>query len=374
MNDLNDLNDIDDDWMNFCDTVHSKKTISHIIADQLESDLDNNVVCSNLNISTKTKISYLNQSIQLSDVFWKLPVMSYHTQQNGIVKKQMKFNSSTQKEVDDIFEYKKQYDNVEDFIINRVEYNGRNKFKDVRKISIGICKKDITSYRCKQKSAFYNCFVLILRILHNNIYKEFHVKIFNTGKLEIPGIQDSTILNKILDLLVVIMNPTINVDNNIKLEYIDTKTETVMINSNFNCGYYINREKLFKLLKYKYMINSNFDSCSYPGIQCEFYYDTNTIQQFIGSQPINNIKIKTKKDIKQFPKVSFMIFRTGSVLIVGKCSEEVLYEIYKFLCDIFKSEYNEIHCQQNTSEIKSNKSIIKDKNRIKKIRRKIIYT
>ena len=51
---MNDMNDIDDDWMNFCDTVHSKKPISHIIADQLESDVDNNVVCSHLNISTKT--------------------------------------------------------------------------------------------------------------------------------------------------------------------------------------------------------------------------------------------------------------------------------------------------------------------------------
>ena len=32
-------------------------------------------------------------------------------------------------------------------------------------------------------------------------FKESHVKIFNTGKLEIPGIQES-LFNKILDTLV----------------------------------------------------------------------------------------------------------------------------------------------------------------------------
>ena len=59
------------------------------------------------------------------------------------------------------------------------------KYKDIRKVTIGISKKDIVSYRVKQKGAFYNCFVLILRV-HIGVFKEFHVKIFNTGKIEIP--------------------------------------------------------------------------------------------------------------------------------------------------------------------------------------------
>jgi hypothetical protein len=38
------------------------------------------------------------------------------------------------------------------------------------------------------------------------------------------------------------------------LGFIQEKSETVLINSNFRCGYYINREKLYNLLKYKYKI------------------------------------------------------------------------------------------------------------------------
>jgi hypothetical protein len=148
-----------------------------------------------------------------------------------------------------------------------------------------------------------------------------------------------------------------------------------MINSNFSCGYYINREKLYKLLKYKYKINSNFDPCSYPGIQCEFYHDA-----LLGSQhgiqpnvdrsaavnPVTNANVSNANiSNANISKVSFMVFRTGSVLIVGKCSEEMLYEIYDFLCRLFEADYDEI----KGVSLKSNKS---EKEKVRKIRKKTI--
>ena len=88
----------------------------------------------------------------------------------------------------------------EEHVITHIDNpSGRIKFKDTRKISIGVSKKDLLSYRCKKKSAFYNCFVLILRLKIDEMYKEFHVKVINTGKLEIPGIQSETTFNKILE-------------------------------------------------------------------------------------------------------------------------------------------------------------------------------
>ena len=41
-------------------------------------------------------------------------------------------------------------------------------------------------------------------------------------------------------------------------------------------------------------------------------------------------------------EVSFMIFRTGSILIVGNCTEYIVNIIYKCLIKILKDEYNEI--------------------------------
>ena len=130
----------------------------------------------------------------------------------------------------------------------------------------------------------------------------------------------------------------------------------MLINSNFNCGYFINRDKLYNILKYNYRINSNYDPCSYPGIQCKFYYD-NTIPCDIqtGKQPNH----------KDYQKISFMIFRTGSVLIVGKCDENVLMLIYDYIKTLLSDEYANIF-----TEYSDNNVINKD--RKKKIRKKTI--
>ena len=357
-------------WANFCEEEDGQINATTTIDDSVLPTLLNLIPkCSPLNISTKTKIAYLNFPIDLKNVFWKIPVINYHEPRVGVVKKQMKFNSLAPDDVDEILKKKANYEYIDDYVINQINNpEGRIKFKDIRKISIGICRKDITSYRCKRKSAFYNCFVVILRLIHNDRFKEIHVKVFNTGKMEIPGIQDALILDKVMTLLVDIIKPLIYATDdavNVPLRYLEDRSETVMINSNFSCGYYINREKLYKLFKYKYKINSNFDPCSYPGIQCEFYHDASLVKQ-TGTQPTANA-VASANAVATNTKVSFMIFRTGSVLIVGKCSEEILYQIYNFLCHIFESEYDEIKCAGANLVMK-----IKEKDRVRKTRKKVI--
>jgi hypothetical protein len=63
-----------------------------------------------------------------------------------------------------------------------------------------------------------------------------------------------------------------------------------------------------------------------------------------------------------------MIFRTGSVLIVGRCDENVLMIIYEFLKIILRNEFKNI-CQKNTKNSDSD-VVLKDKK--KKLRRKNI--
>ena len=87
------------------------------------------------------------------------------------------------------------------------------------------------------------------------------------------------------------------------------------------------------------------DSCSYPGIQCKYQFS-------------------------QTHEVSFMIFRTGSVLIVGKCSDKQLREIYDFLVKLFKEEYNNIYEEQSKLEIAEK---IKSTNKNKKRKGLTIY-
>ena len=102
----------------------------------------------------------------------------------------------------------------------------------------------------------------------NSVFNEYHIKVFNTGKLELPGIKSDEELEVIIDKLLGILNKYNN-DNLSLLE----KTDTVLVNSNFDCGYFLDRNKLFTILKSKYNIQSVYDPCSYPGIQCRLFFD-----------------------------------------------------------------------------------------------------
>jgi hypothetical protein len=362
------MESIDDDWEcflqnDYTNVMDDEVQINNTIFDNNEkndhlTDVTNIPKCSDIYISTKTKICYLNEKdIDIKKIFWDIPILDYSTPKNGIVKKQIKFSSLNKDETDYI---ENQLTNVkcyEEQIIEHIDNpEGRIKFKDQRKISIGTCKKDILSYRSKKKRAFFNCFVIIMRVYDDtaDIFKEMHIKVFNTGKMEIPGIQSDIFLEKVLNLLVTILQPFLGDD----LTYLHEKSETVLINSNFNCGYYIDRDKLYDLLKYKYRINSNFDACSYPGIQSKFYYN-NTLKE-------TNEQTGQQPNHKDFDEVSFMIFRTGSVLIVGKCEEYVLNKIYAFIRNILETEYQTIKSINNT-EIK-----IPEKTRKQKIRKKTL--
>ena len=65
--------------------------------------------------------------------------------------------------------------------------------------------------------------------------------------------------------------------------------------------------------------------------------------------------------------MSFMIFRTGSVLIVGKCNETILYNIYNFLKDLLQKEFVNVN---SGVIVEDNNDATKTQN--KKVRKKTI--
>jgi hypothetical protein len=294
--------------------------------------------CSDIYISTKTMIAFLNNKIPLADVFWNVPVIPYEKRSEGVIKKQMKVSCMNKQEVDVLDARIASEKTINVDIISKVDNPTARKikFKDVRKINVGLCKKDLMCYRTKKKGAFYNCFVLILRVKTKGRFREVHVKVFNTGKLEIPGIQDNACLFKALDCLIDILQPLTCPS----LSYSRTDIETVLINSNFSANYYIDRDKFYDTLKYKYGLHVIYDPCSYPGIQCKFYYNEVNPEKNGKCMCNNRCNKKGKgKGVNDCLEISFMIFRTGSVLIVGHCEEYVLREIYDFLCGVLRAEY-----------------------------------
>ena len=200
---------IDDEWAQFL-TSYTSNNFGSLSINQkqhiepkiekisIEPPLqENKPVCEDLYISTKTKVLFLNQAIDINNIFWKIPVIEYWNACDGVVKKQMKIVSKSKEEFE---EYQKKLENIPYYIENIIKQIDnpaarRIKFKDERKITVGISKKDIMNCRGKVKNAFYNCFAIILRFKFEGVFREIHVKTFNTGKLEIPGILNAKLLD-----------------------------------------------------------------------------------------------------------------------------------------------------------------------------------
>lgn len=327
-------------------------------------------------ISTKTKVLFLNQAIDIHGIYWEIPILSYWIPKQGVLKKQIKVVSKTP---EDFEEYKFKLSKIigkvtyQENIIKQIHNPGARtiKFKDERKLTVGISKKDITSYRGKIKNAFYNCFALVIRYhdLQDNLFREIHVKVFNTGKMEIPGIVNPRILENVKLLILSILQPYVETP----LSFLENSHEDhVLVNSNFNCGFFVNREKFHAILSSdKYGIESSYDPCSYPGVKCKFYFNHDhgfDVEKQNGRVCVEDYGMKLSELIenKKYTEVSFMIFRTGSGLIVGNCTERILRFVFDFIKKILIHEYKNIAILSENPVIKNKKP---------KLRRRIVsYT
>lgn len=359
--------DLEEEWELFQvnDTIHSNdkgnNTVNSNTANREDIELNSTIPkCEDLYISTKTKVLFLNQGIDIYNVFWNIPVIPYSIPKEGVVKKQIKIVSNSQSEYDDYCDKLENLEYYHEHIIKQINNPGarRIKFRDERKLTIGISKKDIMNCRSKVKNAFYNCFAIIMRFVYQNEFKEIHVKIFNTGKMEIPGILDAAFLEIVKKMILQTLIPLVDHD----VYFVDNRNnDSVLINSNFNCGFYINREKLHSILRSsKYNIEAVYDPCSYPGVKCKFYFhheigfdqekQCGTIQNDDYQNKLSELNSNNK-----YTEVSFMIFRTGSCLIVGNCSENILMFIYGFIKSLLQTEYLNIYTQPDTTIQKEKK-------------------
>ena len=92
---------IDDEWADFVSSGYNCDEPSGDECEDLETLNDDSYVptSSEIYISTKTKIAYLNQPINLN-LFWEIPVIPYALPVNGVVKKQIKLNSATSEDLE----------------------------------------------------------------------------------------------------------------------------------------------------------------------------------------------------------------------------------------------------------------------------------
>jgi len=357
---------LDNEWAKFLATMNNANTVSNDVkpdAAEVKSPVIMSQAdapeCKDLYISTQTKQIRLNQSnIDVSRIFWEIPIVNYWKPEEGIIKKQMKVACFSKEECEATTKRLQQYPYFNEKVMKQTDNpnSTKHKFKRESKVTVGISTKNVLNCRGKEKGgAMFNCFAITIRFRNDTgRFQEIHVKVFNTGKLEIPGINNQALLVRVSAYLIDILQQFF--DTPIAFLENTSDNDNVLINSNFHCGFNINREKLHNIIKRKYKIDSLYDSCKYPGINCKFYFNREIgfdveRQNGVIHQEDYRLKMDELQETHKYIKITFVIFQTGSCIIVGNCSEKVLRFVFDFVKKMLHDEYRSIFIEGDATAV-----------------------
>ena len=196
----------------------------------------------------------------------------------------------------------------------------------------GFSKKMLRKKRKKtKKKIFYN--QATVHVVHDG--KIMNVKLFNNGKIQITGLkgvdQGPILIQKLLeyfqDLSVLTYDAFLM---NHKL---------VLINSDFDLGYEIDREALHNEI-IDAGIYSSYEPCIYPGVNIKYFMNTNNFDGICDCLSMCNGKGSADGD-GRCKKITIAVFKSGKVIITGGQSIEQLETAYYFIQD-FINERKEL--------------------------------
>ncbi len=194
----------------------------------------------------------------------------------------------------------------------------------------------------KNKKYFAN--QLTLRIQYSSKYK-VNMKLFNNGRIGITGCKDNNITTNIVEYIIEHINKIdINKDIVIKDKLELKNLDIVLINSDFTCGFNINRDILYNILK-KMNLYVLYESDIYPGVNLKFFYNKVHFNKQLGICHCDK-KCKGKGlgiELNNCKKITISIFQSGSIIITGARNNEQKEMAYYFINSVIKNNYNSIY-------------------------------
>ena len=133
-------------------------------------------------------------------------------------------------------------------------------------------------------------------------------------------------------------------------------TEIVNFNSQFACGYDINRRMLEKIINKKYhdnIISCSFDPHTYQGVN--ILYKSNILDENEKTVTNNKNSKNKKKYYNNVSTVSIFTFQSGKVIITGSKNWEKNLDAYNFIKNILINEKENICIKNNDSYLLENK-------------------
>jgi len=192
----------------------------------------------------------------------------------------------------------------------------------------------------KPKKYFYNQVTIHMPREED---KRVNMKIFNNGRVQMTGvIKSGQGLEKVRSLVQELnrLSPEYREQIFGHSEVIDhlQETETVLINSNFDIGFEIDRESLHRLIIHTGYYSS-YEPGIYPGVNIKYYYNP------LNSSP-GICNCETPCDGKgkgtTCKRITIAAFKSGKIIITGGKSADNIVTAYDFIREFIAEHIDEI--------------------------------
>ena len=193
----------------------------------------------------------------------------------------------------------------------------------------GFSEKSLIKKRKKKKKKiFYN--QSTIHVMHDG--KLMNVKLFNNGRIQITGLKNEGQATKLVKKLIEYFK-----DFEIISDYTELiENKIVLINSDFDLGFEINRDNLHSEI-IENDIYSSYEPCIYPGVNIKYFINTNNSCGICECENICNGKGNGCGD-GDCKKVTIAVFKSGKVIITGGQNKDQIIESYRFITNFIENK------------------------------------
>ena len=220
-----------------------------------------------------------------------------------------------------------------DGLFKNLETDDNIKYIEYGKLNKGVnTKKQRKPRKNVEKKYFYNQVTL-----HVELDKIINLKIFNNGKLQMTGVKNKTQADSVIDILISKLSSIDNksdILDNFDLKKKDFKI--VLINSDFNIRFKINREILHRIVSSNGYYSS-YEPSIYPGVNIKYYYNhlyNDGICKCTGACSGKG-NGHGESDCK---KITVAIFKSGKIIITGGQNKGQIVIAYNFIKDFIHND------------------------------------
>ena len=222
-----------------------------------------------------------------------------------------------------------------DNLYNSIEINDMIKYVQYKSdMSKGYSEKALKKTRKKTvRKMFFN--QITMHIFNEKL---INVKVFNNGKIQMTGLKNPNQGKKTIDILIKELSKLNNEETPIFEGDLNISDyDIVLINSDFDIKYKVDREKLHREL-INLGIYSSFEPIMYPGVNMKYYFNTAFKNNGVcNCSNICNGKGRCNGD-GDCKKITIAIFNSGKIIITGGRSEPQIVESYNYIYNLLKDK------------------------------------